>query len=101
MRTLLDNATKYARDGSVVTVSLSKAGRRSRLTVNNQGETISPEELEHLFDRFYRTDGARQRTSTGGFGLGLAIAKSLVESSGGSICATSTKTGGTTFFVEL
>lgn len=101
VRTLLDNATKYARDGSVVTVSLSKAGRRSRLTVNNQGETISPEELEHLFDRFYRTDGARQRTSTGGFGLGLAIAKSLVESSGGSIYATSTKTGGTTFFVEL
>ena len=101
VRTLLDNATKYARPGSVVRVRLVRDARRSRLEVSNHGDVISPEELEHLFDRFYRTDRARQRTSEGGFGLGLAIAKALIESVGGSISATSTERDGTTFTVSL
>lgn len=101
VRTLLDNATKYARPGSVVRVRLVRDARRSRLEVSNHGDVISPEELEHLFDRFYRTDRARQRTSEGGFGLGLAIAKALIESVGGSISATSTERDGTTFTVLL
>ncbi len=99
VRTLLDNATKYAREGTTVRVALGREGKRSRLAVGNYGETISPEELEHLFDRFYRTDRARERTGEGGFGLGLAIAKSLVESAGGTIRATSTERDGTVFVV--
>ena len=101
VRTLLDNATKYAPAGSVVRVACRREGRRACLSVNNQGDAISPEDLPHLFDRFYRTDSARERQSTGGFGLGLAIAKSLVESNGGKISATSTEQAGTTFTVTL
>lgn len=101
VRTLLDNATKYADQGTPVRVTLVRDGRRAVLTVNNRGETIAPKDLEHLFDRFYRTDDARERQSSGGFGLGLAIAKSLVESMGGQIRARSTDGEGTTFEVAL
>lgn len=101
VRILLDNATKYAETGTAVRVGLTRDGRRARLAVSNRGEVIDPEDLEHLFDRFYRTDRARERQATGGFGLGLAIAKSLVEAHGGKISATSTATGGTTFEVLL
>lgn len=101
VRILLDNATKYAEDGTAVRVRLERDGRRARLSVNNRGEVIAPEDLEHLFERFYRTDKARERQETGGFGLGLAIAKSLVEAHGGRISATSTAEGGTTFEVLL
>ena len=101
VRTLLDNATKYARAGTTVRVTLDREGKRSRLAVSNFGETISPDELEHLFDRFYRTDRARSRQGVGGFGLGLSIAKTLVDSAGGTIRATSTEKDGTTFVVLL
>ena len=101
VRTLLDNATKYARAGSAVRVRLDRDGRRSRLAVSNLGEVIAADELKHLFDRFYRTDRARERRGEGGFGLGLAIAKSLVEGAGGSISATSDPEHGTTFLVLL
>ncbi|MDM8270934.1 sensor histidine kinase [Thermophilibacter provencensis] len=101
VRTLLDNATKYARPGSVVSVSLKAEGKRVILSVNNHGETISAEDLKHIFDRFYRTDDARERQSSGGFGLGLAIARSLVESMGGKISASSSDETGTTFTVTL
>ena len=101
VRTLVDNATKYAEGGSVVLVSLSREGRRARLQVNNRGDVIPPEDMAHLFDRFYRTDEARERKETGGFGLGLAIASSIVEAHGGKIGVTSTAEDGTTFTVSL
>ncbi len=82
-------------------MTLDREGKRSRLAVSNFGETISPDELEHLFDRFYRTDRARSRQGVGGFGLGLSIAKTLVESAGGTIKATSTEKDGTTFVVLI
>lgn len=100
-RTLLDNATKYAEEGTEVRVRLLRDGRRARLSVSNRGEVIAPEALAHLFDRFYRTDDARERQASGGFGLGLAIAKSLVEAMGGTIGATSDERDGTTFTVTL
>lgn len=100
-RTLLDNATKYAEEGTEVRVLLARDGGRARLAVNNRGEVIAPDDLAHLFDRFYRTDDARERQRTGGFGLGLAIAKSLVEGMGGTIGATSDADAGTTFTVTL
>ena len=100
-RTLLDNATKYAEEGTEVRVRLLLDGRRARLSVSNRGEVIAPEALAHLFDRFYRTDDARERQASGGFGLGLAIAKSLVEGMGGMIGATSDERDGTTFTVTL
>lgn len=101
VRILLDNATKYAAPDSVIHVTLVRDGKKARLDVNNMGDVIAPEDLEHIFDRFYRTDTARERQSEGGFGLGLSIAKSLVEGHGGKISATSTEKDGTTFTVVL
>ena len=96
---LLDNACKYAPENSIVKVILQKRENETRLLVNNQGTPISPDDLPYLFDRFYRVDKARVRT--GGFGLGLAIAKDIVEATGGSISAESTETSGITFIVVL
>lgn len=101
VRTLLDNATKYAERNSLVRVRLTQAGSHAQLTVANRGPLIEPEDLEHLFDRFYRTDKARSRQETGGYGLGLAIAKSAVEAHGGKIWATSDAAEGTCFHVTL
>lgn len=69
------------------------------LSVSNQGKEISPEHLEHVFDRFYRGDTARGQ-ATGGAGLGLAIAKEIVEAHGGEIKAES-EGGLTTFTIRL
>ena len=75
---LLDNAVKYAGPGGTVTFTLERHQERLRLAVHNTGEPIPPEHLPHLFERFYRADAARNR-SGGGYGLGLAIARSIVE----------------------
>ena len=95
---LLDNAGKYASPG-VVTVTLRRQGRSScLLTVANPGNPIANEELEKIFDRFYRTDTAR--TGNGSFGLGLSIAKSIAENHNGKIWAHSNETGNC-FYVQL
>ena len=76
---LLDNAVKYAGDRGRVDVDLSRRQERAVLSVRNTGEPILPEHLEHLFERFYRVDGSRSRKE-GGYGLGLAIAHTIVQS---------------------
>lgn len=101
LSSLVDNATKYASPGSTVRVTLARRGRHVVYSVNNQGEPIAPEDLPHVFDRFYRTDRARTRSASGGFGLGLAIAKGIVEAHGGTVGVTSTAEEGTTFTVTL
>jgi signal transduction histidine kinase len=75
------------------------AGQRALVCVANRGEPLSAEQLERLFDRFYRIDSSRS-SETGGSGLGLAIAKSIVESHGGRIWAESEQ-GEIRFWVEL
>lgn len=95
---LLDNAVKYAGENGTVTVRLSRVQDRPQLSVHNTGPAIPPEHLPHLFERFYRSDAARDRTQ-GGYGLGLSIAKSVVEGHGGKISVTSTHEDGTTFTV--
>jgi signal transduction histidine kinase len=98
--TLLDNACKYVNEGGTVKVSLRRVGAKCQFAVNNTGPVVDSEDLPHLFDRFYRTDKARTR-GKGGFGLGLSIAKSVVDEQGGTIAATSTAQDGTTFAVDL
>ncbi|SBV95512.1 ATPase/histidine kinase/DNA gyrase B/HSP90 domain protein [uncultured Eubacteriales bacterium] len=95
---LLDNACKYAGDRGRVDVHLTRSQEKLKLTVRNTGTPIPPEHLEHLFERFYRADSARSRDA-GGFGLGLAIAKSIVDGHKGKISVTSTETEGTVFTV--
>ena len=97
---LLDNAVKYTPEGRAVTVALVRVQERARLTVHNTGEAIPPEHLEHLFERFYRADDSRARSS-GGYGLGLAIAKSIVDSHRGTITVQSGAEEGTLFTVRL
>lgn len=96
---LLDNAQKYCCPNAQVMVELRKQGRgKCLLRVSNEGAPIPPEELKKLFKRFYRADKARSRT--GNFGLGLAIAESIILRHRGKIWAES-KGGFNSFFVEL
>ncbi|MBQ9069589.1 MAG: sensor histidine kinase [Eggerthellaceae bacterium] len=98
--TLIDNACKYADDGGKVDVSLSKQGGNCVLRVHNTGAAIPAEDVPHVFDRFYRSDKARTH-GTGGFGLGLAIAKSVVDEHGATIAVTSSESDGTVFTVTF
>ncbi len=88
---LLDNASKYSAPG-VVVLQLQRQGKgKCLLTVSNPGNPIPKEDLERIFTRFYRAEEARSRT--GSFGLGLAIARSIVEEHKGKIWAESNQTG--------
>lgn len=96
---LLDNARKYASPGGKTVVELRRAGRRKCiLAVSNPGPEIPAQDLAHIFQRFYRGDATRARN--GSFGLGLAIAQSIVLRHRGRIWATSGQ-GVNTFQVEL
>lgn len=97
--TLIENALKYVDDGGLVEVRLEAKGNAAHMTIHNTGSTISPEDLPHIFDRFYRTDKART-SGTGGFGLGLAIAREIAREHAGDITCSSSDSG-TTFTVTL
>ena len=99
--TLIDNACKYAAEASSVTVRLSRQGKKAVLSVRNLGNPIPQESIEHVFDRFYRADKARTHDESRSFGLGLAIAREITESHGGSIRAKSSAEDGTVFTVVL
>jgi signal transduction histidine kinase len=93
---LLDNALRHAR--SRVSVTLSSEGDWARLTVADDGPGIRPEERERVFERFYRSDRAR---SGQGAGLGLSIARWIVEQHRGRILAGDSGDGGAAMYVDL
>ena len=97
---LLSNAQKYSDDGGKISVTLETKGERRVLKVHNTGPAILPEAQERIFDRFYRVDSSHNREIEGN-GLGLAIARSIVEAHKGKITVHSTEGEGTTFTVIL
>ena len=98
---LLDNACKYSRPDGSVTVALRRLNRaHCLLTVANTGEPIPAQDLDRIFRRFYRVDKARTGSDSGGFGLGLSIAESIVARHRGRIWAES-REGVNSFKVEL
>ena len=98
---LLDNALTYTpRDGSVAVAGHTRDGFVETI-VEDTGPGIPPEHLPHIFERFYRVDASRSRTSRGGTGLGLAIARDLVRAQQGSLKAENAKGGGAVFRLTL
>lgn len=92
---LVGNSIAHTPEGGTITLGAEIGQREVVFSVTDTGTGILPEEIPHVFDRFYRTDKSRTR-ATGGAGLGLSIAKSLVEAQGGRIEASSSGEGGTT-----
>lgn len=94
---LIDNAIKYTEKG-VITVSAEQTGHNIRVSFADTGIGIPPEHLDHIFERFYRVETAR---STGGAGLGLAIAQQIVRAHSGEIAVESRPNVGTKFTIQL
>jgi signal transduction histidine kinase len=85
---LIGNALQYTPENGTVTVSMARDKDEARISVSDTGAGIPPEHLARIFDRFYRVDKSRTR-SRGGSGIGLTIAKHLVEAHGGKLWAQS------------
>ena len=102
MLNMIVNAINYTPAGGKVTVKLGKEKGQAYLSVRDNGIGISPEDLPHIFERFYRSEKSRSRPSDGkGFGLGLPIANWIVQNHGGRIDVESAPGEGTTFSVWL
>ena len=100
LRNLVRNAVTHTKPGDQVLVAARARDGRLEITVSDTGPGIPPDQLEQIFERFHRLDGGRSR-DTGGGGLGLAIARAIVEAHGGSIHAESNPGQGATFRIEL
>ena len=97
---LLDNALKYTSSGAKITLLSEISNKQWLIEVKNTGPTISDEEKARIFDRFYREDRSRSK-ETGGYGLGLAIAKQIVEEHKGQILVKDLQPRGVIFQIRL
>jgi len=98
---LVGNAIQYTPQGGDVRMGLARVGDQARIIVRDTGPGIPSEDLPYIFDRFYRAEKSRTRSSSPGFGLGLSIAKWIVENHGGTINVESKEGQGTTFAIWL
>ena len=95
---LLDNAAKFTAEGGEITIALQQAEGKTILQVRDDGIGMTKEQTDHIFERFYKGDSSHHQK---GYGLGLSIAKILVESQGGSITVESAAGKGSTFAITL
>lgn len=96
---LLDNAVKYSPTKTTIIISTKENSRTVTIEVKDQGIGISEKDLPHIFERFYRADASRSKTE--GYGLGLSIAKKIIEGHHGTIAVKSNENQGTTFSITL
>ena len=101
VKILIDNALQYSPKDSKILINIDRLDNCARLEIKNSGPGIQPEKLPHIFDRFYRADLSRTHGEHKGYGLGLALAKSIAELHRGEIIATSTPDAETTFTLLL
>lgn len=97
---LISNAIRYTQDNGTVNIDVDRQDTQVIIEISDNGIGIPPKHLPHIFERFYRTDEARNR-STGGTGLGLAIVKWVADAHNGTIRVTSTPDVGSTFSISL
>ncbi|NLM75002.1 MAG: ATP-binding protein [Clostridiaceae bacterium] len=97
---LFDNAVKYTDKNGQIEIFLTKSKRLVEFSIKNTGKGIAKQDLPRIFDRFYRADPSRTH-QTGSYGLGLSIAKAIIERLGGEIRATSVENEYTTFTFTL
>jgi two-component system sensor histidine kinase SenX3 len=97
---LIENAVKYSDPGTTVQVRATRADEWIEISVTDQGVGIPQRDLDRVFERFYRVDRARSR-STGGTGLGLAIVRHVASNHGGDVSVTSVEGQGSTFVLRL
>ena len=100
MLNLLHNAYQHSLENTTITIRVLTETNSFTISVQDEGEGIPEEDIPHIFDRFYRVDKSRTR-ATGGKGIGLAVAKEIVELHNGSILVTSKLDVGTNFIIEL
>lgn len=98
---LMDNAIKYSPAQREVSVTIKKDNNQALITISDQGYGIKASDLPYIFNRFYRADSSRAKDKADGYGLGLSIAKQIVDSHKGKIIAESKIGRGTTFIVTL
>ena len=98
---LIDNAIKYSPAKTTISIKTSTAGRYGILRIRDNGVGIKSSHLPHIFDRFYRADNSRAKINVDGYGLGLSIAKSIVDMNHGKIFAESTEGKGSVFTVKI
>jgi two-component system OmpR family sensor kinase len=98
---LVANAIQYTPQGGDVFLSMSRISDQARIIIRDTGPGIPSEDMPHIFDRFYRAEKSRTRSTTSGFGLGLSIAQWIVEHHGGQIKVESKEGKGTTFVIWL
>lgn len=98
---LLDNAIKYSPEKTTISLKAHTKGKSVYIEVHDQGVGIKASDLPHIFDRFYRADTSRSKVANEGYGLGLSIAKKIIDQHNGEIKANSTPGKGTTFILKL
>jgi len=98
---LIGNAIQYSPPNSKVSISMCKNEEDVQISIEDNGPGIPKEDLDHIFDRFYRGEKSRQRNQISGFGLGLAITQFIIHQHHGKIYVNSVQNEGTTFIIEI